>query len=223
MTIQEAKAVYGHVYSVDIEGVPYIYRPLTIGEYRIIYMGTALDCDKQDAIVYRCLLSPPDIDLDKLPGMLPETLCHYILTSSMLDNDEDWEPIVSAKELLLRRERGSDGVTRIKDSIGAIMCTITRAFPGTDIIKLGEVTVDRLLDMLAIARYQLGMIEGTKTERLPTTIPVGLSEQDKQSLREQISAEASTIDLRKKWNEDKKKFQMDQQLKILQQHEAPPI
>ena len=205
--IREAKSRYGHVYSVDIGDVVYTYRPLTVGEYRIIFLGTADKCEREERVISTCLIDPPNIDLYADPycsmGVFPSALCSYILMSSMLDTDIAWESYVGTRTDKLKRKRDSNGIPRVDDSVGVVICTIARAFPGVDVLQLGDLTTERMLDLFALAKFQLGDLGSEREERAPEQMPLGLSQSDKQQFKESAAAIHAKNELKRKWEEDK--------------------
>jgi hypothetical protein len=96
------------------------------------------------------------------------------------------------------------GGTYFRDKFAPIIVSINNAFPTLDPIVLGRMEVDDILDLYALAMYKGGMIDDDRKEKVPTTIPPGLSPGEQQAFREQAAATNSEIELRKAMEEGRR-------------------
>jgi hypothetical protein len=204
MTVDQAKLRYGHVYEVVLDRA-YTYRPLTVGEYRKLYLSSVDDALLEEAVCKLCLIDPADIDFDVLPGRIPTALYSYILESSLLDSDETMDLYVSTRVNLYRKSRGEDGKVRIGDSLGLIMLAVSQAFPSLDPLRLRDLTTEELLDLYAMALYKSGQFEKELEEKAPKVMPTGLSPQEQQAYKEHAAALYSQNELRKAMEDGKAK------------------
>jgi hypothetical protein len=202
MTIEEATLRYGHVYQVTIDNTVYTYRPLTVGEYRKFFTKTNDDATFDEKVVRACTLEPT-IDFGAAPGKLPTVLSKCIQESSLLGSDADMDAYVNTRVELYKKVRDAGGNVKISDNLGAIMIAITQAFPSTDPIMLDKLTTEELLDLYAMSLFKLGGL--TETETAPTNMPLGLSRAEQQQFKEQAAAAHSESNLKKQWEEDKRK------------------
>lgn len=87
----ELKQRYGNIYSTVLGKVEYIFRPLTIEEYRYILDSTGdgkTDADLEDVAVSFGVVSPNPLDLDKMKAGHVSALAEEILrVSGFIDID----------------------------------------------------------------------------------------------------------------------------------------
>lgn len=81
----ELKTRFGNVFSAELGKKEYIFRPLTLQEYRYIISildDSATDADLEDYVVKMAVVDPPNVDLDKMKAGHVSSLADQILKIS---------------------------------------------------------------------------------------------------------------------------------------------
>ena len=185
-------------YEIDICGVTYTYRLLTVGEYRLAFNTYEDSIDIEDYIVSRCVIDPI-IDFDTILYKVPTILCTNILISSKLDSDKEWKSYIDKRTNLLKRKRNADGTVTIGDIVGTAILTISNAFPSMNPIEIGKLTTDEMLELYSLSIYKLGQVEDEM--KIPTKIPDNLTAGERQRYKEEIAAAISEKELKKAMEE----------------------
>lgn len=137
--IREWKKKHGKIYSIEDRGKTYVFRELTMGEYRLaeILSESEGSAGAEDYIVETALLHP-DLDLDRSPAALVSAVAEEIMNISGMGD------INYARETL-NRER-----SKAQELPGLMKAFILSTMPYTE-EQLDEMTFSDLAAKVALA------------------------------------------------------------------------
>ena len=137
------KEKYGAIFKIHVGGSDFIYRSLTISEYR--YLLTQQESEAaQDWILNQVILHPHDM-LQELEDPQILQLYNTIFQSSYFGDEEQ----IDANVIVLREEYSTN-------LWKAVCIFILTAMPTYKIDELESLTVDKLLDLYMIAELLRG-------------------------------------------------------------------
>jgi hypothetical protein len=138
--IADWKNTYGAIYSAIIRGQKYIFRAVTLKEFRNSYTDIRLSApEREEALIYTAILSPDDPDFDNQPAGIVSQLAEEILEISGFQNPRE------ASQRLEEVRAANDNVyTLMKAMILATMPTYKEE-------ELDDLTFDQLLGKAVLA------------------------------------------------------------------------
>lgn len=146
--IAKLKQEHGAIFSVDIGSTEYVFRALTIGEFKYITDLDMASVDAEDYILEKTLLYPQDANFDKTPAGVVSSLAEEVLDSSgFLSLDTIEEEIAEA-----RLE-----VTSILEMMKAF---IVAAMPSTSYSDFANMTFNQIVKLLAFSERVLELKTG---------------------------------------------------------------
>lgn len=146
MTLEEAFTVCEELYTVNIEGIDYCFRPLTRKEFRILLQSSPDGFDFEENVVHLCLIQPESVDTENCKAGFPAMLCLSILkVSGFCNAKESMEMIAAAKqELELDLDKQME-------------CVIMTAFPQYKQEEIETWTRKKLFERYAQAEWSLNL------------------------------------------------------------------
>jgi hypothetical protein len=134
------KQTYGQIYSVEVRGVEYVFRPLTFSEYDNVKLGDPeSSADAEEEIVARALLEPDRLD-DRIPAGIVTSLASKVMELSGFGNPKRMKAILEDK-----RERANGDVRTMMKAF------VLASLPAYTEEDLDNLTFDALAAKVAIA------------------------------------------------------------------------
>lgn len=142
--LKDLIAQYGTIFLASIDGMNFIYKPLSRKDYKAIVENTELSIiEKEDEVCAATILWPEDIDWDEVEAGIPTKLYEEILTNSFLDSAESIAHLIDVyrEELeLLDTQMG---------------CIISEAFPNYDIEDIETWDMIKFCKIFSRAEWKL--------------------------------------------------------------------
>lgn len=142
--LKDLIAQYGTIFLASIDGMNFIYKPLSRKDYKAIVENTELSIiEKEDEVCAATILWPEDIDWDEVEAGIPTKLYEEILTNSFLDSAESIAYLIDVyrEELeLLDTQMG---------------CIISEAFPNYDIEDIETWDMIKFCKIFSRAEWKL--------------------------------------------------------------------
>lgn len=139
---------YKNIFVWQHEDQTYIYRALTREEYKTLFRQDAkVTLEKEELLIYTCLLYPENINLDKTPAGFPTALAEQIIKNSLLSGLAQIAVLNSYRE-------------DMKNIDNQLMCVIHEAFPLLDLEKMEKWDVDTTMKYLSMSEWILKNLRG---------------------------------------------------------------
>lgn len=142
--LKDLIARYGVIFLASIDGLNFIYKPLSRKDYKAIVENTNLSIiEKEDEVCAATILWPEDIDWDEIEAGIPTKLYEEILTNSFLDSPESIAHLID----IYREE------LELLDT--QMSCIISEAFPNYDIEEIETWDMIKFCKIFARAEWKL--------------------------------------------------------------------
>ena len=178
--ISELKELYEEIYTVKVERIDFIFRPLTLAQYETIASHSEWDsADSEDAIVESALLWPENVIIGKLKAGTISALAEEIMEVSAFLNPQ------KAKEIFDSKRHKSLEVLNI---MKAILLTVKNEI-GLEKEEINNMTFGMLAANVSLAEQIIKIkksIYDPNTEiQLEILIPEEIKEIDKLAQQEE--------------------------------------
>lgn len=142
--LKDLIAQYGTIFLASIDGMNFIYKPLSRKDYKAIVENTELSIiEKEDEVCAATILWPEDIDWDEVEAGIPTKLYEEILTNSFLDSAESIAHLID----IYREE-----LELLDTQMG---CIISEAFPNYDIEDIETWDMIKFCKIFSRAEWKL--------------------------------------------------------------------
>lgn len=137
------KQQYGQIYSVDVRGEEYVFRPLTFREFDHVRDDMDSSADAEEQIVAAALLQPEALD-DRVPAGVVTAIAMQVMEISGFGNPKRMKAVLEDK----RQRADGDVRTLMKAFVVATMPAYTDD-------ELDDLTFDELATKVAFAEQVL--------------------------------------------------------------------
>jgi len=157
--IREWKEKYHAIYMTEVKGIVFIWRGLSLSEFRKANEWFDDDYERAEYVCKQCVLEPIIEDYsDEIYAGIPEVLTENILRESGFTSD--------TKKLDLMIQQYEAQMTTFDNQIA---CIIKEAFPEYTIEEIESWTMEKMLWHYARAKWMLENLRGVMINREEVT------------------------------------------------------
>lgn len=194
--IEYFKYKYGHIYKISVDGIDFIYRRISVGEFEEVNRRGQENKDVESIVL--CAVLYPNIGDFKELGGGKVTLVNHIVKSSNIESEKDVESYINEG-----REKASKV---INDDMGIWKLGIMRAFPSYKFEDFDNMMLDKFFLLLALSENIMGteLVKVPKKDNRENERVIRESKIREATELEAISASNSENALRDLWKQSKK-------------------
>lgn len=176
--LKDLIAQYGTIFLASIDGMNFIYKPLSRKDYKAIVENTELSIiEKEDEVCAATILWPEDIDWDEVEAGIPTKLYEEILTNSFLDSAESIAHLID----IYREE-----LELLDTQMG---CIISEAFPNYDIEDIETWDMIKFCKIFSRAEWKLKNLRKIDDMKNVTDYLRGIDDSNDNNEEEEIIVE----------------------------------
>jgi hypothetical protein len=148
--LEELKEKYWVIYEEEIDGINFVFRGLSRGEYNKVLRAYDDDPSKEEYICELCVIEPEDFDFTNCEAGIPTVLARRILEES------GFSTVPTGKlQSVLNSYREEMDIFQ-----NQVSCIIHEAFPNLDLEEIETWPMEKTLWYYSRAEYVLNVLRG---------------------------------------------------------------